>query len=87
MPPNQVQALHGHAMVERWRRRGLDIDFASVSYPGEHHDVAHALAARGWATEESSIADLFAAARLPELSARDLDGAPVAIGYLNATCK
>ncbi|MGH3564275.1 MAG: SAM-dependent methyltransferase, partial [Mycobacterium sp.] len=87
LPPSQRQAAHEQWLAERWRQRGLDIDFTSLIYPGERNDVARYLAARGWVTTESGIADLFAAARLPRLSARDLDGAPAAIGYLRARRK
>jgi methyltransferase (TIGR00027 family) len=53
--------------AEGWRRQGLDLDIAALTYPGEHTDVAAHLEARGWETTTSRLTDLFAAAGLPEL--------------------
>jgi methyltransferase (TIGR00027 family) len=54
-------------MTEGWRRHGLEMDLTSLTYPGEHTDVAAHLQANGWATTESRLTDLFSAAGLPEL--------------------
>jgi methyltransferase (TIGR00027 family) len=54
-------------MTEGWRRHGLEMDLSSLTYPGEHTDVAAHLHANGWATTESRLTDLFSAAGLPEL--------------------
>ncbi len=85
VPPNPAQAENERSVVERWQRRGLDIDLAGLIHPGERGGAARYLASRDWATTEFGIAELFAATRLPPLSAGDLAGAPAAIGYLTAT--
>ena len=54
-------------MTEGWRRQGLEMDLTSLTYPGEHTDVAAHLHANGWETAESRLTDLFSAAGLPEL--------------------
>ena len=53
--------------TEGWRRHGLDMDIAALTYPGEHTDVAKHLRAHGWETTKATLADLFAAAGLPKL--------------------
>lgn len=84
--PSRSQVVHREALVERWRRRGLDVPaVAGRGYSGEHHNVVHQLTDFGWATAEFGIDDLFEAARLPQLSGRELGGAPAAVGYLTAT--
>ncbi|WP_156686482.1 SAM-dependent methyltransferase [Mycobacterium sp. Marseille-P9652] len=54
-------------MTEGWRRQGLDMDIADLTYPGEHTDVAAHMDANGWETTRYGLTDLFAAAALPEL--------------------
>ena len=54
-------------MTEGWRRRGLEMDLTSLTYPGEHTDVAALLNANGWETTVSRLTDLFSAAGLPDL--------------------
>lgn len=44
------------------------MDIAALTYPGKHTDVAAHLGADGWATTTFGLADLFAAAGLPELT-------------------
>ncbi len=63
-------------MTEGWRRQGLDMDIADLTYPGEHTDVAAHLQANGWETTKYKLTDLFAAAGLPELdeAAQDTAG-------------
>jgi methyltransferase (TIGR00027 family) len=58
-------------MAEGWREQGLELDIAGLTYPGEHTDVAAHLEARGWDAARSKLADLFAAARLPDLEEAD----------------
>ncbi len=53
--------------AEGWRRQGLDMDIAALTYPGEHTDVAAHLHADGWDTTTFALTDLFAAASLPQL--------------------
>lgn len=83
--PTRAQAAQQQALAERWRRRGVAIAFGRLIYPGERNEIGRYLTARGWATTESGIADLFVGARLPPLTAGEFDGAPAAIGYLTAT--
>jgi methyltransferase (TIGR00027 family) len=71
-------------MAEGWRRQGLELDIASLTYPGEHTDVAAHLQADGWATVRSELADLLTAAGLPELPAADQQGAPAPISFVRA---
>lgn len=85
VPPSRPQAVHHDSLVERWRRRGLSLTGPGPIYSGEHTDVVRYLIDNGWATTGSGIAELFAAARLPRLSERELDGAPAAIRYVVAT--
>ena len=58
---------HSRRVAEGWRRQGLDMDIAALTYPGEHTDVAEHLLAHGWDTTRATLADLFAAAGLPKL--------------------
>jgi methyltransferase (TIGR00027 family) len=71
-------------MAEGWRRQGLELDIASLTYPGEHTDVAAHLQADGWATVRSELADLLTAAGLAELPAADQQGAPAPISFVRA---
>ncbi|MBV8787968.1 MAG: class I SAM-dependent methyltransferase [Mycobacterium sp.] len=78
----QQQARH---MAESWRRQGLDMDIAGLTYPGEHTDVAAHLRANGWDTTTSRLSDLFAAAGLPELGDAEQQQAPAAtISFVRA---
>ena len=71
--------------AEVWRRHGLDLDIASLTYPGEHTDVAAHLEARGWEAARFGLTDLFAAAGLPELEEAAQQGPPAAtIGFVRA---
>jgi methyltransferase (TIGR00027 family) len=51
---------------ESWRAQGLDVDFASLYYTGEHHDVETYLQGIGWQTTGATIADLFSVAGVPK---------------------
>jgi methyltransferase (TIGR00027 family) len=70
--------------AEGWRRQGLDMDIAALTYPGEHTDVAAHLRADGWDTTTFSLADLFAAAALPPLDEHGQQGAAARITFLRA---
>jgi methyltransferase (TIGR00027 family) len=65
---SQEAQEHSRLMAEGWRRQGLDLDIAGLTYPGEHTDVAAHLRANGWDTTISRLSDLFTAAGLPQLS-------------------
>jgi methyltransferase (TIGR00027 family) len=71
-------------MTEGWRRQGLDLDIAALTYPGEHTDVAAHLQAHGWETTKSHLADLFAAAGLPELGAAQQQAPAATISFVTA---
>ena len=83
-PPSRSQEAHRESLLSRWRRRGLDVASTGRIFAGEYLEVGCQLQEHGWLSRSVGTAELFAAARLPELSARDLDGAPAAIGYLTA---
>ncbi|WAJ44393.1 class I SAM-dependent methyltransferase [Mycobacterium sp. Aquia_216] len=74
-------------MSEGWRRLGLDLDFAGLSYPGEHTDVAAHLHARGWGVLKFRLAELFTAAGLPELRHADQQVPADTIGFVTAVLK
>jgi methyltransferase (TIGR00027 family) len=69
--------------TEGWRRQGLDMDIAALTYPGEHTDVAAHLGADGWATTTFALTDLFTAAGLPELLEAE-QGPAAAISFVRA---
>ena len=56
---SQLEA--GRAFLDDWRQHGLDVDLASLTYPGEYRNVPEYLQAKGWETVERNVADLFAA--------------------------
>ncbi len=86
--PSQESQEQARVMTEGWRRQGLDLDIADLTYPGEHTDVAAHLEARGWDATRSSLGDLFTAAGLPELDEVDQQGPPAAtIGFVRAVLK
>lgn len=66
---------HARRAAEGWRRQGLEMDFAKLTYPGEHTDVAAHLNADGWETTRFTLDDLFVAAGLPRLEESDRQGA------------
>ena len=63
--PLQLEAER--AFVDGWRRQGLDVDLASLTYPGEYHHVPEYLATHGWEVVERNVADLLAAMGLSTL--------------------
>ncbi|BBZ49753.1 class I SAM-dependent methyltransferase [Mycobacterium heidelbergense] len=48
----------GRAFVDGWRQHGLDVDLASLTYPGEYVHVPEYLAAHGWETVERNVVEL-----------------------------
>jgi methyltransferase (TIGR00027 family) len=58
---NPLQLGAERAFVEGWRQRGLDVDLASLTYPGEYHYVPEYLAAHGWQARRRHITDLLGA--------------------------
>jgi methyltransferase (TIGR00027 family) len=53
-------AKRGRQMSERWRRLGLDLNWADLVYDGERHDVVQYLTERGWQTTVRSTPELYA---------------------------
>lgn len=72
-------------MTERWREHGLDLHIPDLTYPGEHTDVAAHLRGHGWETTTSTLADLFATARLAPLNPTAQAGAAASISFVRAT--
>ncbi len=85
--PNRSQPFSSqeHVLAERLRPYGFDADMAELSYPDEQHDATESLAALGWKTFVTDLADLFTVTGLPGLRRQDLGGAPVAGQYVRAT--
>ena len=73
-----------HALAQRWRAYGFEGDMGELTYPDEDHDAGQSLAALGWKTMVTGIAELFTATGLPGLRRQDLNGAPVAGRYVRA---
>jgi methyltransferase (TIGR00027 family) len=49
-----------HETVDRWRAHGFDLEMTDLWYLGDRHDVADYLNARGWKTDQFTMAELFA---------------------------
>lgn len=71
-------------MTEGWRKQGLDLDIAALTYPGEHTDVAAHLQADGWDTATYRLIDLFAAAGLAELGDAEDQAPATTISFVRA---
>jgi methyltransferase (TIGR00027 family) len=72
-------------MADRWRKHGLDLDIPSLTYPGEHTDVAAYLQAHGWDIASSGLAVLFETAGLAPLDTDAQAGAAASVGFVRAT--
>jgi len=55
---NPLQLGAERAFVDGWRQRGLDVDLASLTYPGEYHYVPEYLASNGWEPSRRTSAEL-----------------------------
>jgi methyltransferase (TIGR00027 family) len=73
------------AFVDGWRRHGLDVDLASLTYPGEYRYVPEYLAAHGWQTVERNVVQLFAGLGLAELWRGRAEDVELVPGYVTAT--
>ena len=58
--PLLVPEKRGREISERWRRLGLNLNWADLVYPGERHDVVAYLADRGWRSTVYSTPELYA---------------------------
>jgi O-methyltransferase involved in polyketide biosynthesis len=72
------------AFVDSWRRRGLQVNLASVTYPGEYGHVPAYLGANGWETVDRNVVELFAAVGLSELWRGGPEDLAVTPGYVTA---
>lgn len=70
--------------AEGWRRQGLDLDIAGLTYPGEHTDVTAHLHADGWETTRFKLTDLFTAAGLPQLAEAEQQAPSATISFVRA---
>ncbi|AKN17966.1 hypothetical protein MHAE_16431 [Mycobacterium haemophilum DSM 44634] len=61
--PDALQALE--AANQKWYAHGLDVVLDNLGYPGERHDVATYLDARGWSVTETRLEQLLADNGLP----------------------
>ncbi|OBF59324.1 SAM-dependent methyltransferase [Mycobacterium sp. 852002-50816_SCH5313054-b] len=75
----------GQAFVDSWRRHGLDVDLASLMYPGEYRYVPEYLAAHGWETAERNIVELCTTLGLAELWRGGPEHVDLLPGYVTAT--
>jgi methyltransferase (TIGR00027 family) len=81
--PSQTEAVR--AFVDGWRRHGLDVDLASLTYSGQYRYVPEYLASHGWKTDERNVVELLTGmglARLWRGGPKDLAVAPK---YVTAT--
>jgi methyltransferase (TIGR00027 family) len=53
-------ANRGEQISERWRRLGLDLNWADLVYDGERNDVVEYLTDRGWQTTVHTTPELYA---------------------------
>jgi methyltransferase (TIGR00027 family) len=53
-------AKRGREISERWRRLGLNLNWADLVYPGERNDVVAYLGDRGWESTVHSTPELYA---------------------------
>ncbi|OBK17714.1 SAM-dependent methyltransferase [Mycobacterium asiaticum] len=58
LPWTPAQLQEGHAFFDGWRRGGLDIDLAKITYAAEFRSVSEYLAAHGWLTTDRTLVDL-----------------------------
>jgi methyltransferase (TIGR00027 family) len=82
--PSAESQQQARQMAEGWRRQGLDMDIANLTYPGEHTDVAAHLEAQGWKATGSRLTDLFAAAGLPGLGDAEHQAPAATISFVTA---
>ena len=53
-------AKRGKEISERWRRLGLDLNWADLVYDGERNDAVEYLTERGWQTTVHTTPELYA---------------------------
>ncbi len=75
--PRHLEA--GRAFVDGWRQQGLDVELASLTYPGEYRYVPEHLRAHGWEVVDRNVVDMLIAMGLTGLwpgKCRRLEGHP-----------
>jgi len=75
------------SITDEWRSHGLDVDLGGLAYQDDRHDVATYLRARGWASANTSMADLFAVNGMSLRRNDDGDGDAFADNYLCASTR
>ncbi len=81
---SQESREEARRVAEGWRRQGLEMDIAELTYPGQHTDVAAHLSANGWETTTFGLTDLFTAAGLPELGQAEQQAPAATISFVRA---
>lgn len=81
---SQAARKQAQLMTQGWRAHGLDMDITSLTYPGEHTDVAAYLRAHQWDAVTFELADIFTAAGLPELVTDDRPHPNATIRFVQA---
>lgn len=82
---NPLQLGAERAFVDGWRQRGLDVDLASLTYPGEYHYVPEYLAANGWETVGRDLTELLGAMGLGRRRRTGAGGSEFIPEYVTAT--
>lgn len=81
--PIHVEA--GRTFVDGWRDHGLDVDLASLTYPGEYRYVPEHLASHGWQTVERNVVDVCTGMGLAELWRGGPDDLAIVPGFVTAS--
>jgi methyltransferase (TIGR00027 family) len=58
LPWTPVQLQQGRAFIDSWRRQGMDVDLAKLTYAAEFRSVPDNLAAYGWQTTDRTLVEL-----------------------------
>jgi methyltransferase (TIGR00027 family) len=80
--PLQLEAWR--AFVDGWRQQGLDVDLASLTYPGEYRYVPEYLKAHGWETVERNVVDLLTTIGMASMWRGSTDDLAFIPGYVTA---
>ncbi len=81
--PKHLEAVR--TFVEGWRRQGLDVDLASLRYPGDYRYVPTYLSSHGWEVVERNVVELLTAMGLLELWCGRPDDLALVQRYVTAT--
>ncbi|MHA7653680.1 SAM-dependent methyltransferase [Mycobacterium sp. ML4] len=64
MPWTEAQLQEGRAFIEGWRREGLEVELAKLTYAAEFGSIAENLEAHGWRTTNQTLVELLSAVGL-----------------------